>query len=75
METCTCNFPCQSCDRASITSARGSVTGDINLGRRVLRTVANMSTNAVTDYWSSEYQIHDFAGWWRLHSVVMGWFG
>ena len=29
------NLPCQSCDRASITSARGSGTGDMNYGRCV----------------------------------------
>ena len=62
------DLPCQSCDSASITSAQGSRTGDINWGRCVLWTVANMSTAGVPTSWFT------ILGW-RRHSVVMGWFG
>ena len=41
------DLPCQSCDRASIVSARGSETVDINWKKCVSWTVANMSTAGV----------------------------
>ena len=65
------DFVEQSCDRASIATARGSGTEDINWGRCVLWTVANMSTTGVPH----SLNIRFTTSGWRLHSVVMGWFG
>ena len=61
---------CQSCDRASIASARGARTGDINWGRCTLWTVANMATTGV----HSSLNIRFTTSGWRLHCVVMGRF-
>ena len=65
------DLPCQSCDKASIASARGSGTGDMNWGRCVLWTVANMFTTGVPH----SLNIRIMTSGWRLHSVMMGWFG
>ena len=65
------DLPWQSCDKASIASAPGSGTGDMNWGRCVLWTVANMSTTGVPHSLNINFTILG----WRLHSVVMGWFG
>ena len=65
------DLPCQSCDRASIASASGSEIGDINWGRCMLYTVANMSTVGVPHV----PKIWVTISGWRLHFVVMGWFG
>ena len=65
------DLPCQSCDTASIASAQGSEIGNINWGRCMLRTVANMSTVGVQHVPKILFTISG----WRLHSAVMGWFG
>ena len=65
------DLPCQSCDKASITSARGSGTRAMNGGRCVLWTVANLSNTGVPH----SLNIRFTTSGWRLHSVMMGWFG
>ena len=65
------DLPCQSCDKASIASARGSGTRPMNWGRCVLWTVANLSTTGVLH----SLNIRFMTSGWRPHSVVMGWFG
>ena len=63
------DFPFQSCDKASIASPLGSGTGDMNWGRCVLWTVANMSTTRVPHNLNIRFTTSD----WRLHSVMMGY--
>ena len=64
------DLPCQSCDRASIASARGSGIGDINQEGCMLWTVASMSSVGVPHVPKIRVTISG----WSLHSVVMGWF-
>ena len=51
---------CQSWDRASTASARGSVTGDMNWSRRLLWTVANISTSGVPQNWKIRLTVSEF---------------
>ena len=61
------DFPCQSCDKAYIASAQGSGTGDMNWGRCMLWTVANMSTVGVPHV----PKIRDTSSGYRLYSLVI----
>ena len=65
------DLPCQSWDRASTASNWGSGIGDMNWCRRVLWTVANMSTSGVPQNWN----IRSTTSGCRLHSVEIGWLG
>ena len=65
------DLPCQACDKASIASARGSGTRALKWGRCMLWTVANLSTTGVPHNLNIKFTTSG----WRLHSVMMAWFG